>query len=208
MQHANDAECKPSARIKADRNLFAMTRMKSTSKFLSLILRHAPEKIGVRLTADGWLNIDELIAAANRHGNSLTRDLIEQVVAENDKQRFAISDDGMRIRANQGHSIRDVELSLQPAIPPDMLYHGTVNKFLQAIQREGLKRMARNHVHLSADVETAKQVGCRRGTPIVLVIDAVTMTRSGFEFYLSDNGVWLVEHVPPEFLSVMEESPS
>lgn len=172
----------------------------STSKFLSLILRHKPEMIGVTLDAEGWLDIDRLIEAANQHGNNLSLELVHEVVAGNDKKRFALSDDGLRIRANQGHSIRSVDLALTPQQPPALLYHGTVAPFLASIREQGLCKRSRNHVHLSPDVKTAKTVGSRRGKPVVLVVDAAAMNTAGFEFYLSNNGVWLTDAVPTQFI--------
>jgi len=172
------------------------------SKFLSLVLRHRPEKIGVSLDSQGWLDIDVLIENSNAQSTRLTRELILEVVANNDKKRFAISEDGKRIRANQGHSIETIELCLDARVPPEVLYHGTITSFLPPIQKEGLLKMQRNHVHLSADVETAEIVGQRRGKPIVLQIDAQEMHQQGFEFFLSANHVWLTEQVPPDFIVV------
>jgi putative RNA 2'-phosphotransferase len=171
----------------------------STSKFLSLVLRHRPEKIGIRLDDEGWVEIDALLAAASRFGRKLTRPLLERVVRENDKQRFAISSDGRHIRANQGHSVA-VDLGLHPVEPPELLYHGTVAKFLDSIRASGLVRGTRQYVHLSPDLETARRVGQRRGQPVILVVEAGRMWRDGHLFYRSENGVWLTEHVPPEYL--------
>ncbi len=173
----------------------------SVSKFLSLVLRHQPEIIGLQLDGEGWLVIDQLIENANRHGRRLSLELIHEVVAQNDKRRFALSEDGLRIRANQGHSVEGVELNLAPVDPPEVLYHGTVAAFLPGIQAQGLLKRSRNHVHLSADIETAKKVGARRGKPIVLTIAAARMAAEGHRFYLSANDVWLVEAVPPQFIS-------
>ena len=172
----------------------------STSKLLSLVLRHRPETIGVALDAEGWLDIDVLIAAANQHGRRLTLEMLHAVVAKNDKRRFALSDDGLRIRANQGHSLRSVDLALPAVEPPSRLYHGTVAAFLDGIRQQGLLKRTRNHVHLSADAETAERVGRRRGRPIVLTIDAAAMQRAGHVFYVSENGVWLTDAVPREFI--------
>lgn len=177
-----------------------MSTLKSTSKFLSLVLRHQPEVIGVTLDDEGWLSVELLISQANQSGKRLTRKLIEEVVANCEKQRFTLSEDGQRIRANQGHSIRSVDLALEPMTPPEVLYHGTVAKFLDSIQQEGLQKRARNHVHLSPDLPTATQVGQRRGKPVILKIRALEMHQSGFQFYLSKNGVWLTEEVPPAFI--------
>lgn len=170
-----------------------------TSKFLSLILRHKPQEIGITLDEAGWVGIAELIEAANANGSRLDMDLLLRVVHENDKQRFAISADGTSIRANQGHSI-EVNLGLTPTPPPMMLYHGTVARFLSSIREKGLVAGNRHHVHLSADPHTAEIVGRRRGEPIVLVIDAGQMANDAFQFYLSQNGVWLTVHVPVGYI--------
>lgn len=172
----------------------------STSKFLSLVLRHRPETIGIRLDPQGWVDISQLISAANQSGKYLTRSLLERVVKENDKRRFAISDDGQRIRANQGHSVA-VDLGLTAVEPPERLYHGTVIRFLDSIHRHGLVSGNRQHVHLSPDIKTASKVGLRRGRPVILVIDSQRMWKDGFEFYCSENGIWLTETVPPEYLT-------
>jgi len=169
------------------------------SKFLSLVLRHEPERIGIALDEAGWTDIDALLAAAAAHGMVITRAQLAEVVATSDKQRFALSPDGARIRANQGHSV-DVDLALAPQSPPARLYHGTVDKFVDSIRERGLVRGERHHVHLSADEATAKKVGERRGAPVVLVVRADDMARAGHVFYCSDNGVWLVEHVPAQFI--------
>ena len=171
----------------------------STSKFLSLVLRHHPERIGITLDEQGWVEIDDLLAAANQSGRKLTRQLLERVIRENDKQRFAVSSDGTRIRANQGHSV-EVDLGLQPIQPPNMLYHGTVARFLDSIQASGLERGSRQYVHLSPDVETARKVGQRRGKPVILVVEAGRMWQDGHSFYQSENGVWLTDAVPAEYL--------
>ncbi len=172
----------------------------SISKFLSLVLRHQPEAIDMKLDEHGWLPIDELIANANRHGKSLTLELIHDVVATNDKKRFALSDDGLLIRASQGHSIQGIDLHLEPKVPPDQLYHGTVANFLDGIRLHGLVKRSRNHVHLSSEMETARKVGSRRGKPVILTIDAIRMNRDGHSFYLSANGVWLTDAVPTEYI--------
>ncbi len=171
-----------------------------TSKFLSRILRHHPESIGLELDEGGWADLDTLVSLANGAGRRLTREQILQVVARNDKQRFAVSADGRRIRANQGHSIR-IDLGPEPRSPPERLFHGTAERNLESIHRQGLIRGSRQHVHLSLDEETATRVGRRHGRPIVLVVDAGAMVRDGFEFFLSENGVWLTERVPPRYLA-------
>jgi putative RNA 2'-phosphotransferase len=164
------------------------------SKRLSRHLRHAPEEIGLTLDGAGWVEIDVLLAAL---GRGVTRAQVLEVVARNDKQRFAI--DGERIRASQGHSVA-VELDLPVAEPPPVLYHGTVAKVLPEIRRDGLLPMNRHDVHLSATTETAERVGARRGKPVVLTVDAAAMRADGHEFRVSANGVWLTPHVPPRYL--------
>lgn len=174
-------------------------RLTQTSKFLSLVLRHQPELIGLALDSAGWASTSELLRACRAHGQPLTLEELREVVTGNDKQRFAFSEDEQKIRANQGHSV-PVELGYSASVPPHVLYHGTIEKFLPSIKAEGLKRGARHHVHLSPDEETARRVGARRGRPLVLKIDSEGMHRAGHEFFRSTNGVWLTEHVPPEFI--------
>jgi putative RNA 2'-phosphotransferase len=169
------------------------------SKFLSLVLRHQPEKIGIQLDAAGWVAVDELLATCRRNGVTLTREQLDALVATSDKRRFAFDETGTKIRANQGHSV-PVELGYEPAVPPETLYHGTVEKFLPSIRSGGLTKRGRHHVHLSADQAMASKVGERRGAPIVLPVNAGAMHRRGHVFMQSDNGVWLVDHVPPEFI--------
>jgi putative RNA 2'-phosphotransferase len=166
-----------------------------TSRFLSKVLRHAPESVGLRLDEAGWVDVDELLAAAQRAGQALDRPMLERVVAENDKKRFALSADGLRIRASQGHSVA-VELGLEPVVPPDVLYHGTADRNLDSIRGSGLIPGQRTHVHLSADEATAVNVGRRHGRPVVLRVQAGEMHRAGHAFFRSDNGVWLTAAVP------------
>jgi putative RNA 2'-phosphotransferase len=167
------------------------------SRFLSLVLRHDPGKIGIVLDAQGWVSVDRLISALPF---PLDRNTLERLVRESDKQRFALSPDGTSIRASQGHSV-NVDLALAPSTPPDILYHGTVEKFLDLILSQGLRRGDRHHVHLSATRETARKVGARRGAPIILSVAAADMTAGGHVFFYSENGVWLTDHVPPRFLT-------
>ena len=171
--------------------------MQHISKFLSLILRHKPETIGIELDAQGWADVDELINGMSKQGKRVTLADIEQIVDEDSKGRYSL-ENGM-IRANQGHSIK-VDLGLTPKQPPKTLFHGTPEKFVEIIKQEGLKPMHRHHVHLSADVETAETVGARRGKPHIFTIKTAQMIADGFEFYQSENGVWLVDKVPPEYL--------
>jgi putative RNA 2'-phosphotransferase len=170
-----------------------------TSKFLSRVLRHDPAAIGIVLDEGGWVGVDELIAASARTGRRFSRAELDHVVANNNKKRFAYSDDGLRIRASQGHSV-EVDLDLASAEPPPVLYHGTATATLPFVLREGLKPMSRQDVHLSADVETAVRVGSRHGRPVVLVVDAAALAAEGHIFRLSANGVWLTDRVPPAHL--------
>ncbi|STR27993.1 RNA 2'-phosphotransferase [Janthinobacterium lividum] len=172
----------------------------NTSKFLSLILRHAPEKIGLALDPQGWADIGQLLALAAQHGHRLSREQLDEVVARDSKTRYAISADGLRIRANQGHSLAAVDIGLPPATPPAMLYHGTASRFVDAIRAGGLLAGARKHVHLSSNQETAVVVGARHGKPVVLTVDAAAMQAQGHVFYVSDNGVWLTQAVPVPFI--------
>ena len=178
---------------------------KPISKLMSLVLRHKPEHLGLTLDENGWVEVDKLLAAMKRSGKHVDRPLLEKVVRENDKQRFAFSDDKLRIRANQGHSVK-VDVELEQKVPPAILLHGTVEKFLDLIRESGLKKMSRQHVHLSAELETANKVGSRRGKPVILEIDAEKMNQEGYVFFLSANGVWLTDHVPPRFIRFPSDS--
>jgi putative RNA 2'-phosphotransferase len=170
-----------------------------TSKFLSLVLRHEPERIGLKLDSAGWVEVEALLAACGAHEMSVTRAELEEVVATNEKKRFAFSEDGRWIRASQGHSV-EVTLGYTPLVPPALLYHGTATRFLESIRSRGLEKRERLQVHLSADEATAVNVGQRHGKPVVLVIRAGAMHAAGHAFFLSENGVWLTEHVPVEFI--------
>jgi len=177
------------------------------SKFVSLVLRHRPDKIGLKIDHNGWADVSELIEKSRKLCDFNLSEL-QEVVAENEKKRFMFNNDKTLIRASQGHSI-DVDLQLKPAIPPDVLYHGTSRRFLTPILKEGLKKMNRNHVHLSSNVETAISVGSRHDRRytgvIILVIDVKGMLRAGHVFYRSDNGVWLTDNVPAEYLKLKKE---
>ena len=176
----------------------------STSKFLSLILRHKPETIGLSLDAHGWVSIQALLDAANAHDHPISRELLDEVVFTNDKKRFSYSPDGWMIRANQGHSI-EVDLELEPIEPPAILYHGTVDRVLNSIQATGLQKMNRQYVHLSATVEIASCVGGRRGKPVVLSIDTEKMYRDEHLFFLSPNGVWFTDSVPWKYITLLND---
>ncbi len=178
------------------------TRLVKISKSLSKHLRHDPAGLGLTLAPGGWVRVDDLLAACARRHLSLSRAELDEVVARNNKQRFSFDETGTLIRANQGHSV-DVDLQLEPAVPPDMLYHGTGHQTAPIIAREGLQKMRRHHVHLSGDMETARAVGARHGRPVIFTVDAAAMAAGGHVFYRSDNGVWLTDAVPPEFLREM-----
>lgn len=172
------------------------------SRFLSMILRHHPEVIGIELDSHGWADIDRLIEGVNRSGKYIDRDLLEKIVAEDKKQRYSISPDKKCVRANQGHSVHvDVELSEER--PPDILYHGPAEKYVDSIEKKGLLPRGRLYVHLSRDRETAISVGRRHGSPIVYRIDSQRMYLDGISFYRSENDVWLVKYVPFEYM-IME----
>ena len=181
--------------------------VKNTSRFLAEILRHKPEKIGLTLDANGWANLQDILdKSAPNGGPALSLELIERVVAESDKKRFALSEDGRRIRAQQGHSV-EVDLQLAAVIPPVRLYHGTAEAFLPSILKQGLKPMNRHHVHLSEDLETALRVASRRkGKTVMLAVDCKAMLAEGFVFHLSGNGVWLTDSVDPKFLAFLPSS--
>lgn len=168
------------------------------SKFLSYVLRHKPEVIDITLDDAGWVNVDRLLHAMKAAGKTVSRELLDEIVRTNDKQRFAFNDDGTKIRASQGHSIQ-IDLGLRAATPPDVLYHGTATRFLKAILADGLLPQGRQYVHLSPDEPTALRVGQRHGKPVILRIDAGAMHADGHTFFLSANGVWLTACVPPTY---------
>lgn len=179
-----------------------MSRQVKISKFLSYHLRHRPDLLGLELANGGWVEVEQLLSAAKKQGFAITETELRQVVTENDKQRFSFSSEGNLIRANQGHSV-NIDLQLKPATPPELLYHGTYAKAVEQIKKQGLKKMSRHHVHLSVDIATATRVGARRGFPIVFQVEALAMYGAGHTFYCSDNGVWLTETVPPQYLKLL-----
>lgn len=178
------------------------TRLVKISKYLSKHLRHTPEQLELTLAAGGWVSVDELLSACAAHQFLLTRAELEEVVASSDKQRFSFDETKTRIRANQGHSV-EVDLQLEPQIPPDVLYHGTGEKSVPMILQSGLLKMSRHHVHLSKDLETAHKVGVRHGRPVIFAVDAAAMQQAGFLFYCSNNGVWLIDQVPPQYITII-----
>src|SRR4051812_29223748 len=176
--------------------------METVSKFLAKHLRHAPDALGLALQPGGWVSVDDLLTASERVGFTITYDELIECVETNDKQRFSFDDTGDLIRANQGHSV-EVDLQLQGCEPPGVLYHGSVERFLPSILAGGLIKGNRHHVHLSKDEETARKVGARRGQPIILEVAAGRMHRDGHTFFVSANGVWLTDAVPPGYLTRM-----
>lgn len=174
-------------------------RLVHISKFLSKYLRHKPHELGIQLDSGGWTSVDYLLEACQEKGFPIDRSTLEQVVAQNNKQRFSFDETGQLIRANQGHSV-EVDLQLVPRTPPSVLYHGTGHRSVESIERLGILRGARHHVHLSTDLQTAKAVGARHGRPVVFQIDTADMIRNGYLFYCSDNGVWLTDHIRPRFI--------
>lgn len=176
------------------------SRLIKISKYLSKHLRHQSDRLGIKLAPGGWVAVDELIAACKKHSFPINSAELNEVVERNDKKRFSFDETGTLIRANQGHSV-EVDLQLEPAAPPDVLYHGTGHGAVESIMmHQGLCKMLRHHVHLSKDIETARKVGARHGRPVVFAVDAAAMHKAGYTFYCSDNGVWLVDRVPPEYL--------
>lgn len=175
-------------------------RLIRVSKYLAKYLRHSPDELGLTLRPGGWVSMDDLLVAAEDHGFPISYDELVECVETNDKKRFSFDESGDLIRANQGHSV-EVDLQLEERQPPEVLYHGTVERFLRAILAEGLIKGRRHHVHLSKDVEAARKVGARRGKPEVLKVNAGDMHRDGHKFLISANGVWLTDAVPPGYVS-------
>lgn len=177
------------------------SRSVKISKYLSRHLRHAPDRIGIQLAPGGWVPVSELLDACQKNNFPVQLAELKEVVAQNDKQRFSFDETDTLIRANQGHSV-EVDLQLEPAVPPDILYHGTGSTAVESILSQGIRKMSRHHVHLSANIQTARQVGARHGIPAVLTVDAAAMQRGGHTFYCSANQVWLVAFVPPNYLKI------
>ena len=175
-------------------------QQKRIGKFISLILRHEPQKIGLTLDDAGWANVNELLAGLKSKNHEISFDQLKELVASNDKQRYSFNEDQTRIRANQGHSL-NLDLQLEAQEPPEMLYHGTATRFLDSINEKGLVKGSRHHVHLSSNESTAQQVGSRHGKPVVLKIASGEMYKDGYVFYCSENLVWLTDQVPTEFIS-------
>ncbi len=176
------------------------------SKYLSKHLRHQPERLGLELLAGGWIEVDKFLAAASAHGFEISLADLQQVVATNDKQRFAFSESGDLIRANQGHS-SEIDLQLPVQTPPSTLYHGTHVRAIATIFAAGLQKMSRHHVHLTTDLNMAFNVGGRRGESVILAVDTLAMIADGFSFYRTENDVWLVEAVPSQYLTKLDRVP-
>lgn len=179
-------------------------RKTKISKFLSLILRHQPEVVGLTLEENGWIEVKKLIKACADYGKPFTFAELKSVVETNDKKRFGFNENETKIRANQGHSL-EVEIEFEKKTPPKILYHGTAEKNLGLIFAEGLKKMSRHHVHLSADIETARKVGMRYGKPVIFEVDTEAMILENFEFFVSENNVWLTDSIPPNYIKLMSE---
>lgn len=179
--------------------MFSEKEITRLSKFMSLVLRHQAGTIGLTLDKNGWVATQELLDKMNKTGVNVTPEKLDFVVATNSKKRFAFNADKTQIRASQGHSV-DIDLQLTPVKPPAVLYHGTGERSVASIFKTGLEKRSRRHVHLSADIETALQVGKRHGKPVVLTVDTAKMYKDGFEFYLSANKVWLTDKVPIGYL--------
>ncbi|GGA11809.1 RNA 2'-phosphotransferase [Okeania sp. KiyG1] len=179
-------------------------RVEKISKYLSWVLRHSPDKIGIKLDANGWVAIEELLKASQNYNFPITQIELNEVVEKNDKKRFSLDSTKTLIRANQGHSLT-VDLQLEARKPPNILYHGTGNDLIDLIKQTGLQKMSRHHVHLSKDINTAINVGKRKGKPVVFAVDASAMYKDDYKFYFSANHVWLVDEVPSQYLQIMRK---
>lgn len=198
-EHFKDTDNEAVKKILSARGEMTMDKRK-TSVFISLILRHKPQVIGISLDENGWVDVLELINGINGTGRyHIDMDMLKEIVQTDEKQRYSFNEDKTKIRANQGHSIA-VDVELKRAVPPEILYHGTGEKYTEAIEAEGLKRQTRLYVHLSKDFDTSKKVGSRHGRPVVYKVKTGEMSRAGYVFYLSENGVWLTERVPVGYL--------
>lgn len=181
-------------------------KLVSTSKFLSLILRHEPQLVGLTLGDGGWVSVNDLLACCAQANKPISLVLLQEVVATSDKKRFAFSEDGRFVRANQGHSV-EVDLGLSTSQPPDTLYHGTASRFVESIWAQGLQRQARHHVHLTSKLDVARSVGLRHGKPVILEVNSLQMHLDGHAFFQSDNGVWLVDAVGVQYLRLLSREP-
>ncbi len=178
--------------------------LNQVSKYMSLILRHKPEVAGITLDEHGWASNSELVKALKKKYPGFGNTHLMFIVKSDEKKRYSFNEDMSKIRANQGHSI-PVDLELEAVTPPDILYHGTADKYTKSIEKKGLIPKSRQYVHLSGDVKTAIEVGRRHGQPVVLAVNTKQMVDDGYEFYLSENGVWLTKEVPVKYLAVTIE---
>ncbi|HGH5438018.1 TPA: RNA 2'-phosphotransferase [Clostridioides difficile] len=198
------ARCIDSAEILVKEDeVKSMSKKDKLSIFISLILRHKPETIGIKLDDYGYADVNELIEKINNTGRNINIEILEQIVKEDNKQRYSFNDDRSKIRANQGHSI-NVNVELRELEPPKYLYHGTATRFLDNIKNEGIIKQSRLYAHLSRDIDIAVKVGKRHGTPVILKINTGKMYENGYKFYLSENNVWLCEHIPFEYVEIFE----
>ena len=181
-----------------------MDNIKKISKLLSLVLRHKPEKAGIIIDQNGWTDVKTLLKNINTKFFELSFEQLKKAVDTNDKKRYSFNKSFTKIRANQGHSI-PVDLELKPMVPPEFLYHGTPCRFVSSIFKEGIKKQSRQYVHLSSDIKTAKKVGNRRGKSTILKIAALQMHFAGFEFYISENMVWLTDYVDPKYIEIIND---
>lgn len=173
------------------------------SKYISLILRHKPQIIGITLSEHGWADVDELIRGVAKEHEGFNRAVLDEIVAKDNKQRYSYSEDGTRIRANQGHSV-NVDVELKETLPPEILWHGTAERFIDSINSQGLIPKGRLYVHLSSEVSTARIVGSRHGKPAIYKVNCAKMVQDGYKFYLSENKVWLTKAVPAEYLELSD----
>ncbi|MGX4512459.1 RNA 2'-phosphotransferase [Clostridioides difficile] len=198
------ARCIDSAEILVKEDeVKSMSKKDKLSIFISLILRHKPEIIGIKLDDYGYADVNELIEKINNTGRNINIEILEQIVKEDNKQRYSFNEDRSKIRANQGHSI-NIDVELKELEPPEYLYHGTATRFLDNIKNEGIIKQSRLYVHLSRDIDTAIKVGKRHGTPVILKINTGKMYENGYKFYLSENNVWLCEYIPFKYVEIFE----
>lgn len=179
-------------------------QLKTLSKYLSLVLRHQPDEIDIELDENGWARVDELIEKINQKGIKIDLTILKTIVETNNKKRFAFNENGDKIRASQGHSI-SIDLGYTPQKPPSVLFHGTAQQNVESILKNGIEKRSRQHVHLSADVDTALKVGQRHGKPIILQINSASMFEQNHSFFISENGVWLTDFVPSKYILKINE---
>lgn len=179
-----------------------MDSLDKLSVFISLVLRHKPDAAGIKLDEHGWARVEELIKGIKSTGRKIDMALLEEIVRTDSKQRYSFNEDKTFIRANQGHSV-PVDVELKEQAPPEFLYHGTADRFLESIMTEGLKPMNRLYVHLSGDIKTAEKVGKRHGKPVILKVHSGSMSQNGIKFYLSENNVWLTKRVDAKYLELI-----